>query len=72
MVTSNAAIAGAIARGERRKLVAGCSGAMCAKAPIGGTLAAGAVVFDPETGEVGKVIASGTATVIVPHSTGTD
>ena len=72
MGATNAAVAGAIARGERRKLVSGCSGAMCAKAPIGGTLAAGAVVFDPETGETGKVIASGTATVIVQDSTGTD
>ena len=68
----NAAVAGAIARGERRKLVSGCSGAMCAKPPVGGSVAVGAVVFDPETGEVGKVIASGTATVIVQDSSGSD
>ena len=68
MAATNAAVAGAIAREEKRKLVGGCAGAMCAKAPVGGTLAAGALVFDPETGETGRVIASGTTTVIVQDS----
>ena len=66
MASTNAAIAGAIARDEKRRLVAGCTGAMCPKPPVGATLAPGARVYDVETGESGEVIASGTATVIVP------
>ena len=65
MASTNAAIAGAIARDARRKLVSGCTGAMCPKPPVGATLAPGARVYDVETGESGEVIGSATTTVIV-------